>query len=106
MAVTIEQVAWYARLSGPDGIGTLYEDDREAMTGHLAVADELVKKYAPEAPEHVRNQATIQCASYLYSGWNGSKPPPDALRHSGAVSLLSRWRVHRAGVVREAEGGA
>ena len=99
MGVDIERVARFARLGGPDGIGSIYPDDREILTDALATADAMVERYAPEAPEAVRDQAKVQTTAYLYAGRSSDDPPPDALRHSGSVSLLSPWRVHRAGVV-------
>lgn len=76
----------------------------------LPVVTELVEKYAPDAPEAIQNEAAIRCAGYL------AQQPPDArrsttvggvssswatthtaaLRHSGAMSLLSPWKRRRA----------
>ena len=79
----------------------------------LPVVAELVERYAPAAPEAVANEAAVRCAGYL------AETPPDArrsettgavstswaathtsaLRHSGAMSLLSPYKVRRAGAV-------
>ena len=99
MVVAIERVARYARISGPEGIGSLFPEDREILTETLGTAEAMVERYAPEAPEVVRDQAKVQTTAYLYAGRTSDDPPPDALRHSGSVSLLAPWRVHRAGVV-------
>ena len=82
----------------------------------LAVATELVEGYAPSAPESVQNQAAIMVADFLDTAPSGplrseAAGPLSAdyqaahlspLRHSRAQSLLSRWRVRRAGSI----GGA
>ena len=79
----------------------------------LAVATELVERYAPAAPEAVANEAVIRTSGYLAqhpadarreatvggisSGW--APTHTSALRHSGAMSLLSPWKIRRAGVI-------
>ena len=79
----------------------------------LAVATEQVERYAPAAPEAASNEATIRCAGYLAqqpsdarrsttvggieSSWAATHT--SALRHSGAMSLLSPWKVRRAGAI-------
>ena len=79
-----------------------------------AVAVALVEHYAPAAPEAVQNEAVIRTA-----GWLADQPAagvramrtgdvftsfgPDRalgpLRHSGAMALLSPWKVRRGGAV-------
>ena len=79
----------------------------------LPVVTEMVQGYAPDAPEAIQNEAAIRCAGYL------SQQPTDArrsttvgsitsswatthtaaLRHSGAMSLLSPYKVRRAGAI-------
>ena len=79
----------------------------------LAVATELVERYAPAAPEAVQNEAVIRASGYLAqqpsdarrsttvggvsSSWAATHT--SALRHSGAMSLLSPFKVRRAGAV-------
>ena len=77
------------------------------------VAVALVERYAPKAPEAVQNEAVIRAA-----GWLHEQPPAGvrietigdeafeyapamvgALRHSGAMALLSPWKVRRAGAI-------
>ena len=79
----------------------------------LAVASALVERYAPEAPEAISNEAAIRSA-----GWLADQPSAairsetegdistdyapsqmSALRHSGAMALLSPWKVRRAGAI-------
>ena len=85
--------------------------DRDGCRRVLPVVVALVDDYAPEAPEAVANEAAIRAAGWLcerpsggvlsekgaevetrYSGTMG------ALRASGAMALLSPWKVRRAGV--------
>lgn len=91
-----------------------------ALPADLSLADRLhpvavalVERYAPKAPEAVQNEAVIRTA-----GWLSEQPPAgvrseslgdetyeyapamvSALRHSGAMALLSPWRVRRAGAI-------
>ena len=80
----------------------------------LAVAVELVEQFAPGAPASVQNEATIRCAGWLRetpAGGIRSETTGDvrttfdgarsmgALRHSGAMGLLTTWRVRRAGAI-------
>lgn len=66
------------------------------------VVQALVEKYAPGAPDAVKDEAAIRAAGYLLD----APPAPSgaghaaALRNSGATGLLSPWRVRRAGKVR------
>ena len=90
--------------------GASLTDDRAAALGETA--SELIERFAPDAPQAVRNEATIRVA-----GWMNAREPkpmqgitvggmrldfrerffsPDALRNSGARSLLTPWRVRRA----------
>ena len=80
----------------------------------LAVATALVNRYASAAPDAISNEATIRCTT----GWLAEQPSAairsetegdvstsyapsmqSALRHSGAMSLLSTWKVRRAGAI-------
>ncbi len=79
----------------------------------LVVASALVVQFAPGAPEAVLNEAVVRTA-----GWLGHTPAGSltrvetgprssefaasqkgALRHSGAMSLLSPWKVRRGGAI-------
>ena len=80
----------------------------------LGVASALTEKFAPTAPQSVRNEACIRTAGYLVgSDYGGvmsegaadqkidySSSPiggSNAFRRSGAMGLLSAWRVRRTG---------
>ena len=90
--------------------GAKLSDDRAAALGEAASA--LVERFAPDAPAAIKNEAVIRVA-----GWIRSREPkpvqgltfsgirldfrerfysPDALRNSGARSMLTPWRTRRA----------
>ncbi len=87
--------------------------DATTATRLLSVATELVTRYAPLAPGAISNEAVIRAA-----GWLAEQPSASitsetegdvrtsysptmisALRHSGAMGLLSPWRIRRAGAI-------
>ena len=77
------------------------------------VSLELVNRYAGDAPESIRSEAIVRCAGWLAEQPNASVRSEkvgdietdyapsmgNALGHSGAMALLSPWRVFRAGVI-------
>lgn len=77
------------------------------------VAVALVEAYAPAAPEAVKLEAAFRVAGWLLDspasnlaaeevGQQSATYAPGqrgALRHSGAMSILSPWKVRRAGAV-------
>ena len=79
----------------------------------LPVAVALVNRYAPGAHDAVANEAAIRTAGYLAempAAAVRSEAVGDvsqgfavthlsALRHSGAMALLSPWKVRRAGAI-------
>ena len=103
MAVTITE----AQLAEALGVN-------QALADRLRpVAVALVERYAPAAPEAIQNEAAVRCA-----GWLADTPAASlqaeqfgdvsvtwapgqlsALRHSGAMALLSPWKVRRAGSI-------
>ena len=79
-----------------------------------AVAVALVERFAPGAPPVVQNEAVIRTAGWLLETPSGSIRSESvgdirtgydtarslgALRHSGSMSLLSPWKVRRAGAI-------
>ena len=92
-----------------EAIGT----DTAPATRLLAVATQLVTRYAPDAPDAIANEGVIRAA-----GWLAEQPAASitsetegdirtsyapamtsALRHSGAMALLSPWKIRRAGAI-------
>ena len=87
--------------------------DADTAERLLKVATELCERYAPGVPEVIANEAVIRCV-----GWLADTPAPSlqseqygdlgatwapgqisALRHSGAMALLSPWKQRRAGAI-------
>ena len=87
--------------------------DSATATRLLAVASALVQRFADGAPAEISNEAAIRTA-----GWLAEQPSAairsategdistsympthtSALRHSGAMALLSPWKIRRAGAI-------
>ena len=103
MAVTISDIELAAALML----------DAATASRLLAVATALVEQYGATAPEAIENEAVIRTSGYLHgqpkdavraasAGSLSVDHAPSrqaALRHSGAMALLSPFKVRRAGVV-------
>ena len=91
--------------------GANLTNDRAAALGEAASA--LVERFAPDAPQAVRNEATLRVAAHilhrepkpiqgitLTSGFRLDLRErffaPNAMTNSGARSLLMPWRLRRA----------
>lgn len=95
------------------------EENAVDLLGEAASA--AVERYAPDAPAAIRGAATLRVAAYLFGYLPRSVQniragggtsirfersrffAPDPLQNSGALGLLSPWRVHRALAVEEPE---
>lgn len=92
MAVTPDDLIRAMRL--PTG-----DDDALADATRLGeVAAVWIDRYAPDAPEAIRDEAVLRFASYLYDTpaapeGTGVRSP---LMHSGAAALLNQWKAQRA----------
>ena len=103
MAVTITAADLEAAAKLPTGTGERF----------LAVASALVERFAPSAPDEIQNEAVIRTAGWLHqtpahSVMSAEAGPLrtsfaagqlSALRHSGGMSLLSPWKIRRAGSI-------
>ena len=96
MAVTLAAAA----LSGALRVGDSTEEQAE-VSRLLAYATEAIDRHAPEAAEATANEAAIRLAAYLFDQPNAGRGMSyaNALRNSGAASILLPYRVHRAGRV-------
>ena len=103
MAITLDTLARALRVSTP-----LDADQTAELTRILAVAIEVVNKYAPAAPEATTDESVIRVAGYLFDAGSTTEPGAlgalNAIRLSGAAPLLAPYRVHRAGAIEP--GGA
>ena len=101
MAVNLTVSALLAALR----LGTTTEETNEA-TRLLAYATLAVEKHAPDAPEAAQNEAVIRLAGYVFDQPFAGRGNAyaNALRNSGAESMLAPWVTHRAGVVGAEDG--
>ena len=88
-------------------------DDNATLQRLGVIASALVERYASNAPEVVKDEAVIRCAGWLWGApsdglrrettgpFTASWSPTmtGAFRNSGAMVLLSPWKVRRAGVI-------
>ena len=81
------------------------EPELGIVEGLRSVADELINLYAPDAPDSVKDEAAVRFVGYLYDAPAGGAVHVDAMRHSGAMSLLAWWRDDGADVVDGTGGG-
>ena len=97
MAVDLIELAAALRLG--DGVNAPEEPIAGRIARLLGVAEAFVTMAAPEAPEHIADEAAIRMAATLYD--SPSAPAGDryaaAWRNSSAEALVSRWVVRRAG---------
>ena len=98
-----------------DTLASELDVDLTRATRLLSVASELVNDYCPEAPEPIANESVLMVAGWLWGNGasrgsirsEGAGPlrisynseQKNALKHSGAESLLSGWKVRRAMVI-------
>ena len=94
-------------------LAAVLDVEEDVASRLLSVTVELVERFAPDAPLSVRSEAIIRCSGWLYeSPASGARmertgeiatsfmpAATGALRASGAMSLLSPWKVRRAGVL-------
>lgn len=114
MAVTAPQLA--ADLLAKWDTSRSREDQRSDKTERaVEVAAAMVCRYAPKAPDVVLREAIARTAGWLLDMPDASfsrlqrpgglgeieymRGHLSALRHSGAMSMLSPWKVRRAGAV-------
>ena len=63
------------------------------LTKLIMVAQARVDRYAPDAPEAIKDEAVIRMAAFLYDSGPDNITPRDHFRASGAKGLLSSWRA-------------
>ena len=95
--------AWAGRKSSP-------ADQLAAATRLLPVAQSIVEQYGGDGvPTSVANESVLRLVGYFIEAKYGAfvssqtKIPPQAhaaaFRNSGAQSLISPWKIRRAGAV-------
>ncbi len=99
--------------SASAGLETALDLDDPETARLVEAASAIVDRYAAGAPEAVRDEAVVRVAGYLAecppapirhervgeisTGFH--RDSQSALRHSGAMALLSPWKVRRAGAI-------
>ena len=99
------------------GLNSMISAEREKVVRFGAVASAMVERYAPDAPEIIRDEALLRCAGWLKGTpaalpLNSLRVGPitirrgpgmnqyvSALRNSGAMAILAPWKRRRAGVI-------
>ena len=99
--MTAARAALHLRLVADEAsyTGSEYEG---LVPGPLKAAVAIVDKHAPDAPDDVKDEATLRLFGWLFDSgqWDAGHPAVNsagALTKSGAAGLLRPWRVHRAG---------
>ena len=95
-------------------LGAALGEDDDHVTARLgATAAALVERYAPDAPQAIKDEAVIRASGWLrMSPSYGARMESEgeisttfspsatgALRASGGMSLLSPWKIRRAGAI-------
>ena len=84
------------------------DDDDAVIERQIAVAEDLVERYAPSAPDTVKDEAQLRVMGWLYSSRgldadsgldrpNAGRANRSPLRASGAAAALLPWRARRGG---------
>lgn len=111
MAVSLTAAALREHLGLPDDAAGL-----ATATRLHGVASAMISRYAPDAPDAISDEAMIRLAGYLrHSGIDvqpvrqlemgdlrldfGARMGRDPLRSSGAMQVLSPYKVRRAGAI-------
>lgn len=103
VTLTVQQLSYQLRLVA-DTTDTVEEPQLSVLTGLLDTATALVNRYAPHAPDAVHNEAATRLAGFLYDvppGQAGRMQNP--IRDSGAMALLSSYRIQRAHALEEGQ---
>ena len=97
LTITMGELAAAVRLSTDPTTGP-HEPYLTDLTRLLAVADGMITRYAPDAPDADKNEAAIRIVGYLlnappYTNNINVSTPVNVLRNSHAQSILADSRV-------------
>ena len=108
MAITVLELAAALRIG--DGVTAIPEPQNGILTRLLGVADAYTDLLIPNAPDAIKDQATIQFATYLFDQPSSSRGQSysNAWVNSGAGALSLHWRDLRAGfaLLEGSDGGS
>ena len=101
MAVTRTLTQLAADLRIGDGTTAPTGANLVLLTRIAATATAMVTKYSPNAPDAIHDEALVRLSGWLFdSDPSGANPGgPVAMRASGAASLLSPYKIRRAGLI-------
>ena len=93
MAVSVDTLRTALRLGDT-------AEERALATRLLKTAKIVVEKQAPRAPTAIKDEACIRLAAYWYDQPNAGRGAgyANALRNSGALALVSPYRLLKARV--------
>ena len=96
MAVTIKRKALCHALRLGDSDAEMAEVERL-----LTYATTAVTRHVAICPDEVHNESVCRLAGYLFDQPNAGRGLAygNAMRNSGAASILLPWRTHRAGII-------
>ena len=91
MAVTAAQLAAYLGIGEPD------TDQTAELEMILGAAGAIVEKDAPDAPDDVKDLATMRFGAYVHDQPFAARGQAfsNAMVNSGAASILGRWVIRR-----------
>ena len=69
------------------------------LTRQRSVAESMIERYANGAPTDVKDEAAVLTVGHLYEMPVGQRNHANAMRQSGAMSLLAFWRSPTSAVV-------
>ena len=96
VTLTIQRLAYSMRLVA-DITEVVEEPIAGVLSDLLGAASALAIQYAPNAPDAVHNEAVTRLVGFLYDVPPGAnRPSINPMRNSGAMALLSSFRVQRA----------
>ena len=96
MAVTIKRKVLCGALRLGDSPEEMAEVERL-----LTYSKTAVERHVAICPDEVHNESVCRLAGYLFDQPNAGRglAYANAMRNSGAASILAPYRVHRAGII-------
>ena len=99
-----------ARASLSGAVGVVGDDELDRLG---STASSLVERYASGAPQSIKNEGVIRTCGWLVEQPSAAlrsigvgdvtrtyaTSSMSALRHSGAMALLTSWRIRRGGSI-------
>ena len=98
LGITVQELAVAIRVAAcPEE--ALEEPDLGILIRERTVAEAMIEQYADDAPTAVKDEAAVLMVGHLYEMPIGQRNHGNAMRQSGAMSLLAFWRSPTSAVV-------